>query len=481
MNSRLLDMVSGAAVVVLLGLVCWYAAGSWSARAQTAVSSARVFNVVDYGAVGNGLKTDTASINEAIAACAKSGGGQVFFPPGRYVTGTVRLQSHVTLFLSAGARLVGTTNLAEYQYPVPPEFMPEARWGKWHRGLLIGENIEDATITGPGVIDGNKVFDPAGEEKMRGPHGIVLVNCRQFVLRDVTVLDAANYGFYFEVSDDVEVRNVKFIGGWDGVHWRGAPERWCKDVRIIGCEFHTGDDSIAGRYWDQTLISGCIINSSCNGLRLIGPATRLIVNDCFFYGPGLQPHRTSGAARRTNMLSGIILQPGAWDETRGSLDDVLITGVTMDHVASPLTIWTRPGNTAGHITVQNLSATSVYRSAISIESWAESPITNVVIRNAQVEFVGGGDREQAQLPVSGPGVDARPLPAWGLYVRHAEKVTLEDVRFSLLKDDLRPVLAADGVPQLNLDQFHFPSVPGVAEPLVLTNGVKLQRNAAEGH
>ena len=66
-----------------------------------------------------------------------------------------------------------------------------------------------------------------------------------------------------------------------------------------------------------------MINSSCNGIRLIGPATRLIIHDCLFYGPGQQPHRTSGEKRRTNMLSGIILQPGAWDATRGPLDDVL--------------------------------------------------------------------------------------------------------------------------------------------------------------
>jgi polygalacturonase len=96
----------------------------------------------------------------------------VRFPPGRYLSGTIRLRDHVTLFLEAGATLIGTTNLAVYSQPQPPAFMPEARWGKWHRGLIIGENVEDVAITGPGVINGNKVFDPTGEEKMRGPHTI---------------------------------------------------------------------------------------------------------------------------------------------------------------------------------------------------------------------------------------------------------------------------------------------------------------------
>ena len=65
-----------------------------------------------------------------------------------------------------------------------------------------------------------------------------------------------------------------------------------------------------------------------------------------------------------------------------------------------------------------MNATGVYRSAISVKSWVDEPITNVVLRNVQVEFAGGGTASQAQGQVKGPGVDARSLPAWGLYARH---------------------------------------------------------------
>ncbi len=455
------------AVVILLG-VC-HAAELGKVAIQA--TSTGIFNVRDYGAKANGITLDTAAINQAIEACAKAGAGQVLIPPGRYLSGTVHLRSHVTLFLAAGATLVGTTNLTEYQVPGAPSCMPQVKYGNWHRGLIVAENAEDMTICGQGTIDGHKVFDPKGEEHMRGPHTITFAGCHGFTIRDVSIIDSANYAIFFQVSDDVDVRNVKITGGWDGVHYRGTPDHWCRNVNIFGCQFYTGDDSVAGSYWDNTVVSGCTLNSSCNGIRLIGPARHLIVNNCLFYGPGLRPHRTSN---RTNNLSGIMLQPGAWERTDGLLDDVLIANNTMRDVGSPVTIWTKPGSLVGSITISGLEASGVYRSAISAESWSDVPITKVILRNAHIEFSGGGQAEPAQQAVQAPHVDVRPLPAWAVYARNVTQFTLEDVRFSLAKDDTRPVIMAEKVARLSLDAVRFTRVPGVANPLVTANVGKLE-------
>lgn len=428
------------------------------------------FNVRDFGAVGDGATLDTSAINAAMEACSKSGGGLVQIPPGRFVSGTIHLRSHVTLALSAGAELVGTTNLSQYEAPKVPSFMPEAKWGKWHRALIVGEGLEDAAIIGPGRIDGNKVFDPDGEEHQRGPHTIAFINCRGFAMRDLEILDSANYAVFFQASDDVELHNLRITGGWDGIHFRGAPGHWCHNVNIIGCQFATGDDSIAGRYWDNVVISACMLNSSCNGIRLIGPATHLIVNDCLFYGPGTRRHRTS---TRANMLSGIVLQPGAWDKTEGLLDDVFISHNTMRAVASPVTVWTKPGNPVGRVTISGLDATGVYRAALSVESWSDLPITNLVVRGARIEYAGGGKAEQATQPVRPPGVDVRPLPSWGVFARNVEQLTLEDVRLSLANDDMRPALMADRVQRLSLDGVKFPRAADGFEPLSVTNVEKI--------
>jgi polygalacturonase len=428
------------------------------------------FDVRDYGARGDGQTLDTAALNSAIEVCSKAGGGQVRVPPGKYLSGTIHLRSHVTLCLEAGAVLMGTTNLVAYEQPEVPSFMPEAKWGKWHRALLVGENLEQVTLIGPGLIDGQKVYDPTGEEHMRGPHTINFVSCKGVTLRDFSIVDSANYAIFFQLSDNVEIRGLTITGGWDGVHFRGGPGRPCRNVDIIGCRFYTGDDSIAGRYWENVVISGCILNSSCNGLRLIGPATRLLVDHCLFCGPGRRPHRSGG---RTNMLAGIILQPGAWDRTQGLLDDVVLSDNTMNEVAAPVTVWTKPGNPVGRITVSGLNATGVYRSALSFENWGDAAISNVVVRNASIEFAGGGTEAQGRQAVSGPGVDPRALPAWGVYARNVQQLTLEDVRLSLARSDQRPVMRAEQVEQLTLDNVRFTHVPGVAEPLVQTNVAKL--------
>ena len=448
--------------------------GEPTARAAQVPAAAHgVFSIRDYGAAGDGKTLDTAAINKAVQACATAGGGQVLFPPGTYLSGTVHLKSHVTLMLAAGARLVGSTNLGHYQHYAAPEGTPEARSPQWHRALILGDGVHDVTIAGAGTIDGNKVHDPQGEEKMRGPHTIILGNCRNVTLRDVALTDSANYAVLIEFSEHVDVRGVKFTGGWDGVHFRGWTARPCRNLAIVGCQFFTGDDAIAGRFVENLLVTNCTINSSCNGIRIIGPATHMIVHDCLFYGPGVHPHRTQS---RRNMLSGIILQPGAWGASDGPLDDVLISDVTMKSVASPVMIWLkRAGNTADRITVSRLSATGVYRAAASVESWSDTPVGRVVLRDVSLEFTGGGTATQSRAAARPPDVDSRALPAWGVYARNVKTLRLENVRLGCAKDDLRSAIVCQGVERLTLDGVRLPRAAGAAEPLALEDVGRVDR------
>ena len=57
------------------------------------------YNVKFYGARGDGTAVESNAINKAISAASKAGGGTVYFPPGNYLTGSIRLKSNICLFL----------------------------------------------------------------------------------------------------------------------------------------------------------------------------------------------------------------------------------------------------------------------------------------------------------------------------------------------------------------------------------------------
>jgi hypothetical protein len=433
------------------------------------------FNVRDRGAKGDGKALDTAAINQAIEACSAAGGGQVLFPAGKYLTGTVQLKSNVTLMLDAGSEIIGTTELDQYRNFAPPADTPLADRLRWHRALILGEGVENVTITGRGVIDGNKVSDPRGEEGMRGPHAVLFGNSQHVTIRDVSIRDAGNYAVMLELTSHVELRGVKITGGWDGVHFRGWKDDPCRDVHITDCELYTGDDCIAGWYWEDTLIDHCVINSSCNGIRLIGPANKLIIHDCLFFGPGRYEHRTSREKHRTNMLAALCLQPGAWGSTEGSVDGVHISDVVAHYVATPLHLAAAKRNIVGNVTIDRLSATGAYRAAASIESWGDEPVKHVSLRDVSMTFVPGSREAQDTKTANKPGVDARPLPAWGLYARNVNALELDNVHLRLDGDDRRPAVIAEGVHRLDLDRLQFPS--GLHEPLVFKDVAEVRSSS----
>ncbi len=436
----------------------WQALLSWSYLllfTLIVASTARAadFSVREHGATGDGTTLDTAALQRAIEACGKAGGGRVVFPPGKYLSGTLHMRSGVELHLEKDARLIGTTNLAAYAGFSPESKKLDLPTSRQDRALIIGEQVKGIAFTGEGVIDGNKVFDQQGEEKMRGPHTILLGHCEGVTLRCLTIHESANYAFLIYGCDKVRVEDATFEGGWDGVHFRGWPEKWNHDLRLTGCRFFTGDDSIAGNYVEDAGIERCVINSSCNGVRLIGPARRLTFTHCEFFGPGHFPHRTSD---RTNMLAALCLQPSAWGKEEGPMEDVSARDCTMRDVACAFHIVTKPGNTAQRLTFERIKATGIYRAAASVESWAERTFRDVVFRDVSLEYTGGGTAEDAAKPVHPPGFDARKLPAWGFYHRNTEDILLDRVTLTLRAPDARPALRSDDAPAPRLIEFSAP-------------------------
>ena len=111
-------------------------------------ANSNVCDVRGFGAKGDGTHNDTAAIQRAIEACAAQGGGNVLFPKGTYLSGSIRLESNITLLLEQGADLLGSSDVGLY---TPVGRSAENRT----TSLIWAIGVRNIGITGPGLIDGN--------------------------------------------------------------------------------------------------------------------------------------------------------------------------------------------------------------------------------------------------------------------------------------------------------------------------------------
>src|ERR1700754_2448939 len=113
-----------------------------------------VYDVKKYGAKGDGKVLDTKAIDKAINEAAAAGGGTVYFPAGDYLSVTIHLKSNVGLYLDHGATIIAD----EKGYDLPEknanEIYQDYGHSHFHNSLIIGENLDNISITGPGKIWG---------------------------------------------------------------------------------------------------------------------------------------------------------------------------------------------------------------------------------------------------------------------------------------------------------------------------------------
>src|SRR3954464_9903179 len=125
------------------------------APAQTAAA----YNVKAFGAKGDGKTLDTPAVNRAIERAAAAGGGTVRFPAGIYLCFSIRLKSNIALYLDQGATIVAADPKeakGSYDLPEPNEWDMYQDFGHshWQNSLIWGEGLENVSILGPGLIDG---------------------------------------------------------------------------------------------------------------------------------------------------------------------------------------------------------------------------------------------------------------------------------------------------------------------------------------
>ena len=100
------------------------------------------YNIIDFGAIGDGKTINTTYIQSAIDAAATKGGGRVIIPSGRFLSSSILLKSDVELHLLKDAVLMGVVSQDNY--------IKIAFW----RALIQADGQKNVSISGEGEING---------------------------------------------------------------------------------------------------------------------------------------------------------------------------------------------------------------------------------------------------------------------------------------------------------------------------------------
>lgn len=282
-------------------------------------------SIVRYGAVPEGHTLNTKSINDAITALAKSGGGTVLVPAGLWLTGPVILQSNINLHLAQGATLLFTSDFD--QYPLVKsnwEGLPQMR----NQSPISATNATNIAITGKGIIDGNgdawrmvkkdklnetqwkKLVNSSGvlsedkktwypsEKSKKGaslnnpgvispekddafynsikdflrPNMVVLTSCKNILLEGVTFQNSAAWCLHPLMSEHITVRNILVKNPWYAQNGDGIDVESCKNVLIENSVFDVGDDALCMK-------SG----RDAEGRKRAMPTENVIIRGCTVY------------------------------------------------------------------------------------------------------------------------------------------------------------------------------------------------------
>ena len=252
-----------------------------------------LYNILDTGAIADGATLNTEAIQASLDRVLTTGGGLVLIPPGTFLTGSLKIHSHIDLYLMPGAVLLGSPNLEDYAFhgPVPQsEREPFNNPAMQDRHLLLLHRAHGVTISGPGVIDGNgeAFWNPPGSN----PNGpmykhwwthknwqrpcpmMSFVECQDLRLEGFTVRNSPGWTFELLNCDRVHANGVQVMNNFWGPNTDAFDICGCRDVMITNCHITCGDDAFCiktmphTRSAERITITNCTMKTNCVGLKL---------------------------------------------------------------------------------------------------------------------------------------------------------------------------------------------------------------------
>jgi len=468
------------------------------------------FDVKAYGAKADGKTPDRDSINKAIEAAAASGGGTVYFPPGTYLTGSIRLRSNITLRLEQGARIEASADPAAYDVAEPNDSSKYQDGGHshFHNSLIWGENLENVSIVGAGLISGQALSrGDSGADK-----AIALKLSRHITLRDFSILNGGHFGILATGVDNLTIDNLSINTNRDGMDIDS-----CRNVRISNSSVNTpNDDAIVlkgthalgfARATENVTITNSLVSGYDVGSLLDGSYKRTVKAAPDRDGPTgrIKIGTESEGDFRNITISNIV-----FDRSRGlalesvdgaNIEDVVISNISMRQVSNApffIRLGSRmrapDGVAIGSIKRISISNVDVYdadpRYGSIISGIPGHDVEDVKFSDIRIVYRGGLTLDEvAKQPAdlvntfffrATGGVPPREpyatperekeypepsmfgmLPAYGFFIRHATGIELNNVDVSYMKEDLRPAFVLDEVKDVDFEHVKAQKAAGV--------------------
>lgn len=460
-------------------------------------------NIVDFGAVGDGITNNTAAIQRAIDSCSANG-GRVYFPKGVFTTGTLILKSNITLYLSTQAVLKGTADTTAYPRRKPSSYRSHLDTYS-DKALLFAENQENIYITGGGTFDGNgdhPVFQDRIEGSTNRPFGIKMIQCRNVELSHINMRNSAFWMQVYLACDKVRLHDLNIYNHCnmnnDGIDIDG-----CNDVIVSNCIIDTSDDNICfkstGLQLTQNVtVNNCILSTHCYavkcGTESTGGFRNITVSNIVVKPSASKLNNESkdvAGYGQDEGQSAIALQI----TDGGVMENINISDFVIDSIESPVFIKLgnrgrkhRPdaprasGGSMQNIRIGNITATNAGTIASSVTGYPGAYIRNVLLYNIDIQSRGGGTAKDTAMLVP-ENANKYPkhsmfnvnLPAYGLYVRHVQHIRLHQVQFRVTGEDVRPALVFHDVEDIELNGKQLHPARSAADAPGLTDLIKRQK------
>lgn len=399
------------------------------------------FNVKDYGIIGDGVTNNTKKIKELIDNVCKSGGGTIYFPAGKYVTGSIILKSNMTLYLESGAYILASENECDYELLENQDIKDYGRKGR--TAIVCAFNAENVCIKGEGTIDGRgRIWWEERRNNYR-PRSVQFILCKNVKIEGITIINSPMWTLNPTCCENVNIHAVSIKNPPSSPNTDGINPESCKNVHISDCSIDVGDDCLtiksgtenepllARTPCENITVTNCTMNNGHGGVvigsEMTGGVRNVVISNCVFNGTD-RGIRIKTRRRR-----------------KGTVENVIISNIMMDSVHVPIAVnsFYRCGAdrndmslfsleklplsddlpTIKDINISNIMSRNTKLSAMYILGIPEKPIDGLVLSNIDIKMNNDGSF------VDEPIMTAHRIDTCGngIHIENAKNITMSTI------------------------------------------------------